>query len=384
MNLKFIWVDFYSSVRAWLRSPGTVFWTILFPVLLIMIFGAIFSGSSGTKYDLVVQNLDEVNGNQTNFSKIFIDGLKDVDVLKIIEIGPNEDISKYMQDNDKPAGLQIPKGFGEEISYYMAHKQNSSIDFNASSLPFNLTLHIDPSDQTTTPIIRSILTGFLFEFNKNVSGGDTVVSFNEKSTIGNEFSYIDFFVPGMIGFTIMTSMIYGSIERNTKYRKDGILRKLLTMPVTRSEWILSKMMFMLFLSFISTFIILAVGILVWHLNIIINLFFFVLIISTSFLFSGMGMIVSRFVKEEDTADMAGGAITFPMMFLAGTFFPLAQMPAFLQSIAQVLPLYYVNEALRNAMIYANYDKTIYFTAFVLVFAFVFFIIGVLLTKWKED
>ena len=188
----------------------------------------------------------------------------------------------------------------------------------------------------------------------------------------------------MIGFTIMTSMIYGSIERNTKYRKDGILRKLLTMPVNRAEWILSKMIFMLFLSFISTFVILAVGILVWGLTIKLNIFFPILVVSTSFMFSGMGMIIGRFVKEEETADMAGGAITFPMMFLAGTFFPLEQMPEFLQNVAQILPLYYVNEAMRNAMILADFDKTIYFMAFVLIFTFVFFIAGVLLTKWKED
>jgi ABC-2 type transport system permease protein len=96
------------------------------------------------------------------------------------------------------------------------------------------------------------------------------------------------------------------------------------------------------------------------------------------------MIIGRFVKEQETADMAGGAITFPMMFLAGTFFPLESMPDFMQSIAQVLPLYYVNEGMRNAMIYADIDKTLFFSAFVLVFATVFFMVGILLTKWKED
>ena len=96
------------------------------------------------------------------------------------------------------------------------------------------------------------------------------------------------------------------------------------------------------------------------------------------------MIIGRFVKDQETADMAGGAVTFPMMFLAGTFFSLDMMPEFMQLIAQVLPLYYVNEGLRNAMIYSDMDKTLYFTAFVLVFAAVFFIIGIILTKWKED
>ena len=156
------------------------------------------------------------------------------------------------------------------------------------------------------------------------------------------------------------------------------------MPITRSEWILSKMLFMLFLSFISTFVIIIVGILAWGLNIQFSIFFFILVICTSFMFSGLGMIIGRFVKEEETADMAGGAITFPMMFLSGTFFPLDQMPEFLQTIAQGLPLYYVNEGLRNAMVYANYDKSLWFTGIVTIFALVFFLAGAFLTKWDED
>ncbi len=221
-----------------------------------------------------------------------------------------------------------------------------------------------------------------------LSGGRRIIGVDQISTITEDFDFIDFFIPGMIGFTIMTSCIYGSIERNTKFRKDGVLRKLLTTPITRSEWILAKMLFMLFLSFVSTLVILGVGILVWgvslHINLFMIVFMIMIIIATSFLFSGIGMIIGRFVKEEETADMAGGAITFPMMFLAGTFFSLDMMPEFMQSIARILPLYYVNEGLRNAMIYMNTDKAIFNTAIVIIFAAVFFLIGVFVTKWKED
>ena len=221
-----------------------------------------------------------------------------------------------------------------------------------------------------------------------LSGGRRIIGLDQVSTITEDFDFIDFFIPGIIGFTIMTSCIYGSIERNTKFRKDGILRKLLTTPITRAEWIIAKMLFMLFLSFVSTLVILVFGVLVWgvslHINLFMIVFMIVIIIATSFLFSGIGMIIGRFVKEEETADMAGGAITFPMMFLAGTFFSLDMMPEFMQSIARILPLYYVNEGLRNAMIYTNIDKTILNTAIVLIFAAIFFLVGVFVTKWKED
>ena len=379
MNLKFIIHDLYAGIKAWLRSPGTVFWTILFPILLILIFGAIFSDADEVEFDLVVQDLDE-----STISEEFIDTLNNISGINVIHLGEGKDVTEYMLDEDKSVVLVIPEGFNTTILDYIEAQYDPFVTFDDDRIPFNLTLYVDPSDQTTTSILSSIITSVIHQFNMNITGGKNILGITQESSIGEDFDYIDFFLPGMIGFTIMTSCIYGSIERNTKYRKDGILRKLLTMPITRSEWILSKMLFMLFLSFVSTSVILIVGVLVWGVSVKINIFFFLLIIATSFLFSGIGMIIGRFVKDQETADMAGGAITFPMMFLAGTFFPLDQMPDFLQSVAQVLPLYYVNEGLRNSMIHADLDKTLFFSGFVLVFAAVFFIIGVVLTKWKED
>jgi ABC-2 type transport system permease protein len=128
----------------------------------------------------------------------------------------------------------------------------------------------------------------------------------------------------------------------------------------------------------------VIGILVFHMTVNITPLAIIAIIACSFLFSGMGMLIGRFVKEEETADTAGGAISFPMMFLAGTFFPLEQMPQFLQTIAHVLPLYYVNEGLRNSMIYMNQNEALINTVAVVIFAAVFFIAGVLTMKWKED
>ena len=71
------------------------------------------------------------------------------------------------------------------------------------------------------------------------------------------------------------------------------------------------------------------------------------------------------------------------MFLAGTFFPLDIMPTYLQTIAKVLPLYYVNEGLRDSMIYGEQVSVLYYTGVVFILALVFFLIGVVITKWGE-
>jgi len=369
MNTRFIINDFKVSFRQWSRSKGTVFWTIFFPIVLITIFGMIFSESDSTSYDLYIQDLDD-----SQHSEQIISILDNISIITVKHLKNDVNVKSYMTEHSITTALVIPSDFSQNI-------QQSFVNSDITS---TMKFYIDPTQQTTVSIIQSVVGNVIQEYNLGLSEGAQVIGVDTEQIIGEDLEFIDFFIPGMIGFTIMTSCIYGSIERNTKFRKDGILRKMLTMPVTRTEWIFSKMIFMMFLSFISTTIILIFGIIVWGLTVHITLFVIILIIATSFMFSGIGMIVGRFVKDEETADMAGGAITFPMMFLAGTFFPLDQMPAFLKTVAQLLPLYYVNEGFRNAMIFLDFDKSLWFTGLVLIFACLFFITGSILSKWDED
>ncbi len=369
MNLRIVGLDFMYSVRSWARSRGTVFWSLLFPVMLILLFGAIFSGIGDGKYTLYIQDLDD-----TDMSHGFVDVLNNTGILNIKNVKTDEEITDYIKENNVKNLIVIPQGY----------KNNIMSSYADPSITVNLTYYFDPTEQQTNQVLRSVISSVLQGLNMQISQGRTIVGLQEESTVTADFGFIDFFIPGMIGFTIMQQSIYGSIERNTKFRKDGILRKLLTTPITRSEWILAKMLFMLFLAFISTSVAIGVGVLAFGIKVNINPLTILIIVSTSFLFSGIGMIIGRFVKEEETADMAAGAISFPMMFLAGTFFAVDAMPAIIQVIAHALPLFYVNEALRNAMIYMNQTEALLNAGIVLIFAAVFFIAGVLLTKWKED
>ncbi len=374
MRPEILIAGFKTDLKSFFRSRATLFWTLAFPVMLILIFGAIFSGIGEVEFDLYVQNLDE--DDEFGITEGFLQGLESTGYINIKNVPKDEDIKSYMDENDIKRVLVIPEDFSEAI---IMSQQNPN-----STETSNLMFYFDQSEQTTNQQIRDIISYFVINTNMNVSGGREIIGLQDVTTISGEFSYIDFFIPGMIGFTIMQTCIYGSLERNTKYRKDGILRKLLTTPITRSEWIISKMLFQLFLSFLSTVIIIAVGVLIYGLHVHVTALMIVIIIATSFLFTGLGMMIGRFVKDEESAGMAGGAVTFPMMFLAGTFFELDMMPEFLQLVARVLPLYYVNEGLRDSMIKLETADATINTIFVLIFAAIFFIIGLALTKWKED
>jgi ABC-2 type transport system permease protein len=116
----------------------------------------------------------------------------------------------------------------------------------------------------------------------------------------------------------------------------------------------------------------------------INTILLFMVAMASLMLTGLGMIIARFVRDPDGADAAANVITFPMMFLSGTFFPLSQMPLFLQSIAQVLPLTYVNEGLRASMIFGQSQTAIFNTAIITVLGLACIAIGSWITKWEEN
>ncbi len=131
-------------------------------------------------------------------------------------------------------------------------------------------------------------------------------------------------------------------------------------------------------------VILGLGIAFFDVKVVPDPLSLILVATTSMLFSGMGMILSRFVKDPETAGAAANAITFPMMFLSGSFFPLEQMPEFLRGIATVLPLTYANNGLRDTMIMGEPQRAIINTIIVTVLGIISLLVGAWITKWEEE
>jgi ABC-2 type transport system permease protein len=146
---------------------------------------------------------------------------------------------------------------------------------------------------------------------------------------------------------------------------------------------LSNILYQFILAVISTMAILVVSYAVFSVRLQINAWLFVFIVLEVFAFGGIGMILTRVANEAESAAAAANFIMFPMMFLSGSFFPLEMMPGFLQTIARILPLYYVNEGLRASMVFGDNTAALRYSAMIGVFATVVFVLGINTTKWEE-
>jgi ABC-2 type transport system permease protein len=338
----------------------------------MLLFGAIFSVSQNPTFDLYVQNQDIEGGEPTYWSNVFCDMLNKTEVLNLHMVDSAENATQFIEERGIQRMLIIPSGFHSLVA----------VGNNVSVVLKMVPAEVDTASATVGNVIQQVVE--IFNTVVTRQSPPKVVTIKSENIVSETFKYIDFFAPGIIGMTLMTSGVFGAVAWNTRNKELGILKKLATTPLSKLEWIVGVVLYELVMGTISTMVILTVGVLVFDLKVLPNIFTVILIISGAVAFPGMGMIIARFVKEADSADAAANAITFPMMFLSGSFFPLEFMPDFLRQIANVLPLTYLNNGLRDSMVYGNASSALFNTAVVLGVGIFFIVAGSLITNWREE
>ena len=410
---------FKAVIKNWMRSRSGLFFSILFPVLLLIVFGGIFSGIGGaSQYSLFVQNLDVEmpNSTQSQLSIAFIEALNSTETFSITSVPIEENSTEYARDELGPLGgniriLLINEGFEDDllngtlkirigiifdtIQYFDRYLTDSQRDavlegltqmeqLNASipDAKASLTVMLDPADQSAG-MVKSIIMSVANAFNYELIGAENVVEFNEESVTATHFSTVDFYIPGITAAFIMTNGIIALTATTTEFKRRGIIKRLSITPLTKMDWILGNILCQTLLNLMLAAIMIGLGWVIFNVRVIPDVLSIAMILLGSIMFSGIGMTLAGFIKDVEAASAIGNAIAFPMMYLSGTFFPLELMPSFVQTISKVMPLTYFSEGLKHAMIYKNPEGVYLNLAVVGVLAIIFIMLGSIVTRWKE-
>ena len=332
--MRVVGANLVVSIKSFYREKTARFFTIAFPILLILVFGTIFMDQENVRFALYVQDLDH-----TEFSARLIETLKLTGKFKITKVEPAINATQYAKDNKLNLVLIIPEGY--ERSF------DQRIETDDPNTTVTITYTYDPSSSSVSTKMQ-ILNLVFARINQETFGKPSFIRTAETSILPQKYRFIEFFIPGIIAMAVMTASLFGTVNLSTELRQKGVIRKLSTTPITRTEWVLSNILYQFILAFV-----------------------------------GIGMILTRFVKEAQSAAAAANAIMFPMMFLSGSFFPIEMMPGFLQTLARILPLYYVNEGLRASMVFVDNMTALRYSAIIGIFATVVFILGIMATEWRS-
>ena len=374
MNVRHIGADFKVTARSYMRNPVALFFSLIFPIILIALFGLIFSSVGSSSTTVEVLNLDH---NATGYSATSVEFLQALNGTSVVHASLVSDSSvtpanfgSWLGKNDDPVGLVIPAGFGDNYTH---------------RLPTNLTLYTNPSDSASSGAAEGAVTGVAYGFDLRAANGTPIVLLSPTRNVGSQIlTYIDFLIPGLIGFTILTSPMFSMVDISSTYRKEGIFRELSLTPLTRAEWLTSRILWYVLLTFISAGIMIGSGVFLFNAHVGLTLGVLPFLVVGPFLFVSLGMLAGSVAKTPESAALIGNIITFPMMFLSGTFFQVSQFPAALQAFARVLPLYYVIDGMNQVMLFSNTSLALTDVAIVLVIGVVFFVLAIHFFKWRDE
>jgi len=373
---KRIFSDFKVFSRGYLRNRFGLFFGLIFPVILILIFGAIFSGNSSGTINVYTQNQDTgpFAAPQMDIASKFLNDLNSSTTIKVITVDVSENFSKYLADHSSSDGIIIPENFS--ANYLAGH-------------PVNLTIYGNPAS-SSSGIVSGTVNGYANYFNLNYfqrKYNDTtpaIIGITSATVNTQQTKYVDFLIPGLIGFSILVSPMFSLVNISSEYKKTKLFKQLSLTPLTKMEWLASKVLWYIVLTAASFLLMVGVGIFVFGAHVTLTVWLIPFLILGPMLFASLGMLVGTVTKNPETAGVIGNIVTFPMMFLAGTFFPISVMPTYLQTIAHVLPLFYIVEGLNNVMVYGNITGALIDLAVVAVITAVIFVLAVRLFKWRED
>jgi len=365
VSIKRTIADLRLFGRGYLRNRVGLFFGLIFPVILILIFGAIFSGGSNGPFQLYVQDKD---GGQV--ATQLIEALNGTDTVRVKLVDASENFSDYLSVHSAADGLIIPANFS--TSY-------------VAGIPINVTIYRNPSSSSSA-VVQGTTFGVLNSLNLYYysSGRPPIIGAVETTVNAQIYKYVDFLIPGLIGFSILVSPMFSLVNISSEYKKIKLFKQLSLTPLTKLEWLGSKVIFYIVLSALSFLLMVGAGTLLFEANVVLSLWLIPFLILGPMLFASLGMLVGTVSKSTETASVIGNVVTFPMMFLSGTFFPVASMPMYLQAIAHVLPLYYIIDGLNAVMVYSNYASALLDIAVVTVITVAAFVAAARLFKWRED
>jgi len=327
-----------SHYKQFVRDRAALFFTFLFPIIFVLMFGWAFGGSETRTFDVGI-----VNQDGSPASEAIVENLRAITVgegegaKRVFDIkeGDLESERNALKDGDLDAVIVIPEGLGRSL---------------ISETPVSIEIYYDVSQTATAQVLLPTLQQVLDGLERSLTQSAKLIDVRVLPIQSHELRAIDYLVPGILGMQIMFTGIYGCLTI-IQQRQAHVLKRLGCTPLRRSTLVISELVFRMAVVLVTTALIIAVGRLVFDVQMVGSwpMLCGMAILGT-LAFVSIGYLIAAFIRTQQGAEPIINIITFPMMFLSGTFFPVESFPDWLAPVVRALPLTYLSDALRQIMV----------------------------------
>jgi ABC-2 type transport system permease protein len=308
-----------------IRQRSLIISSLGLAVISVLVFGFLFGNNGASKTQLGV-----VDEDHSQVSAQMVSQLQKNDSFTVYTGSENEE-QQALKDGNRDAVLIIAPGFGTQVGQGDAQLQ---VFYNQSN----------PVTEAGTKLaISAIVDGI----NRAATNQPGPVTLDEQGVAARNLRTIDYVTPGMIGMLLMWANLTVAIQL-VFWREQGITRRLAATPLAPIAMISGQLLARLLLSVAQEAVLIALAIWIFNIHIYGNWGLLALVIVLGALtMLAIGFAIAGFFKKSQAANAGILLVSFPMMFLGGSYFPVSQISGVLGTIIHALPLYYLNDALRQ-------------------------------------
>ena len=314
-----------------LRDKQALFWALAFPLLFVVVFGLFFRDVDSPQVVGVIDNAGD------DMSRGLVRSLSEMGGLEVEARDDEEEARRQVEDGDLGHLLIIPEGLAGTV---------------ANNPPARLELLYDESN-AFGGVVVSAVASFIDSANLELARAPVRLVLDARgageSGSSGDTSYIDFLLPGLAVWGVMSFSIIGLATTIAVYREKRILIRIQSTPLKVRVFVAAQVLASLLLSIVQAAIILAVGMAIFGVSIPLSQApqLCVLILMGNLVFLNLGFIVGAFSKTVAAASGLGNAVSLPLMFLSGVFFPTDSLPTVLLFVIEYLPLAPLLEMFRS-------------------------------------
>jgi ABC transporter DrrB family efflux protein len=334
------------------RDPFTLVITIVIPVFQLMVFGYAI--------DMDVKDIPTVvyDCDRSAASREFLASMSNTRYFDIKGyVLSDHELKESIVAGRARVGIKVPPDF----SANMMGRRRTAVQ-----------LVIDGSDSTVGAQAANIANAIGLWQSMNRGGRVTMetmpLEVRSRTLFNPDLKSANFFVPGLVGLIMQVVSVFLTSFAIVRERERGNLEQLLVTPLSRSGFMLGKLIPYGAVAFGEICIVLTIMRYVFGVHIAGNL---MLLLAMCFLFLftglGLGILVSTIAQNQAQAMQMAFLIMLPSVMLSGFVFPRESMPTIIYYITFVIPLTYFIEILRGIIIRGAGIEAIWNEAVILAF-----------------
>ena len=339
-------------IRQVIRDHRTVA-LIVFAPLLILTLGAILFRSKPGPIPLGVVNEDRgiasPVGGTIDLGQRVTEELAAGDTFAVVALSGQE-VEDRLRDGTVQGAIVFP---GDFTAQFLKDRQ-AVLDLRLEGS--NPARSMAISAQVTQAAMRSLasLAGAAMGAPASAQAGEGKLPVMLQATYlfgGEEFDTMDYVAPVYVAFLAMFFVFLLACVAFLRERSQGTMERLAATPATRAEIVLGYMLGLGLFAVIQVAVILFFTVWVLEIHHLGSLGLMLLVIVLLAIVGvDMGILASAFARNEFQVIQFIPLVIIPQVLLAGTFFAVPDLPAYLRPFAYFMPLYYANQALRDVML----------------------------------